>query len=326
MRDAKVANRKGLFNHGSGTEGLYQSLKLESTADICILRRVGGIGDVLMMTPALRELKRRFPEAALTVGVDRHTTAEDIYYNLIENAPFIDHLVDARYVDRKKFYRCVDISAVCIPYERKGLPSRNRINLFANYLGLQDMEDSLPFYEVRPEEKAWANKYYSEKFPANSIVIALHTASNEKKRSWPADQMLNFIRYMKYHIPSIKFLVIDQNQVYDNWEAIPGVVMIKHSKVRNMAALIGKSDMFVGPDSGPMHIAGALQKKSVVVFGSIPPEARINHYKNHIGVRMDNLKCIGCWYDKCSYNFKCMNKLTGSYVGSIAKDHLLKVI
>ena len=85
-----------------------------------------------------------------------------------------------------------------------------------------------------------------------------------------------------------------------------------------MAGLIWASDLFIGPDSGPMHIAGALKKKSVVVFGSIPPEARINYYPSHSSVRMDELSCIGCWYKQCPYNKKCMRELKGARVGKVA--------
>lgn len=321
QRDIKLAGRKGLFS-----SRFYNALKENPTAEVCITRRVGGIGDVLMMTPALRELKRRLPELNLTVAVDRHTTYGDIYYHLIKNAPFIDNIIDARYVDRKKYYRCIDISAVCIPYERKALPPRNRINLFANHLGMQQIKNLLPFYEVLPKEKLWANEFFKENFNSIGPVIALHTASNEEKRSWPVSNMLKFIRYVKHQIPSAQFLILDQNIVYEDWDSIEGVIPLTTSTIREMAALINRADMFVGPDSGPMHIAGALKKKSVIIFGSIPPEARINHYKNHIGVRMDELKCIGCWYAPCPYDIKCMKKLEGSRAGKVAVEHLKKRI
>ena len=321
QRDVKLAGRKGLFS-----TRFYNALKDNPTADICITRKVGGIGDVLMMTPALRELKRRLPDLNLTVGVDRHTTYGDIYYELVKNAPFIDNIVDARHVDRKRFYRCIDISAVCIPYERKALPPRNRINLFANHLGLQKLEDTLPFYEVSPEERLWSKIFYRKNFNSTGPVIALHTASNEEKRSWPVHQMLKFIRYMKHHVPAVQFLVLDQNMVYPDWNSIEGVVALKSSTIREMAALIEQCAMFVGPDSGPMHIAGALRKKSVIVFGSIPPEARLNHYKSHVGVRMDELKCIGCWYAPCPYDIKCMKKLEGGRVGKVALSHLKEAV
>ena len=318
QRRAKTAGRKGLFS-----TRFYESIKDLDSPKVCIVRKVGGIGDVLMITPALRELKKRVPTMELTLGIDRHSTYGDIYYELLKNADFIDHLVDARYVDRKNYYNCVDISAVCIPYERKSLPTRNRINIFANHLGMQKLEDPTPFYKKVEKEEVWAKAYMEKHFRVGAgPIIALHTASNEDKRSWPVHQMLNFIKYMQYHVSSVQFLILDQNNTYADWGKMRNTVCLKSSTVREMAALIDETTLFVGPDSGPMHLAGALGKKSVVIFGSIPPEARINHYPNHVGVRMDELKCIGCWYSKCPYNFKCMEKLSGSRVGDAALKHL----
>ena len=115
QRDVKISGRKGLFS-----SRFYNSLKENPTAEVCVTRRVGGIGDVLMMTPALRELKERLPDIHLTVGIDRHTTYGDVYYELLKNAPFIDKLVDARYVDRKKYFRCIDT----VSYTHLTLPTK----------------------------------------------------------------------------------------------------------------------------------------------------------------------------------------------------------
>lgn len=321
QRDTRIVKQSNLFSNR-----LDSALTANPTAEICIIRKVGGIGDVLMVTPALRELKLRHPKIKLTFAVDRHSTRGDIYYELVKNASFIDEVIDARYVDRSLYQECVDVSSVCIPYERKGLPSRNRISLFANHMGLQRVSDPLPFYETTPEEDIYAKEYLNLKFKTGRPIIALHTASNEEKRCWTVPQMVSFIRYMQKEIPGVQFLILDQNIVYLNWKDLPEVEVLHTSTIREMSALIKHCDMFVGPDSGPMHIAGALKKKSVVVFGSIPPEARINFYKNHVSVRMDELKCIGCWYAACPYNIKCMKDLEGVRVGKVAKEHLRRSI
>ena len=46
---------------------LLRALKDSDKSSICIIRSVGGIGDVLMITPALRELKLRYPKSKLTL-------------------------------------------------------------------------------------------------------------------------------------------------------------------------------------------------------------------------------------------------------------------
>jgi hypothetical protein len=101
------------------TKSFYNEIvKRNGKANVCVVRSLGGIGDVLMTLPAVQELKRRFPETHITYACDRHRTSNDVYYAILKDVPFIDHIADARYVNQNQFDAYVDISAVCIPYER----------------------------------------------------------------------------------------------------------------------------------------------------------------------------------------------------------------
>jgi len=275
-----------------------------------------------MITPALKALKRNFPFIQLTVALDRHRTKEDIYFNLIKNAYFIDSFEDARFIDRNDYDHIVDISAVCIPYERKELPPRNRIDIFLDYLGLVNVEDKLPFYKVEKEESLKAKEFLRLN-SKKTTLIGLHTASNDLKRSWPKNRQLEFIKFVKLSMPKAEVLIFDQNNIFK--EDIENSIIISNSSVREMAALINECDYFVGPDSGPMHIAGALSIPSLVVFGSIPPKARINYYSYHSSVVLDKLNCLGCWYNKCDIEYKCMKDLSGTIVGNKFLSEYLKL-
>ncbi len=53
-------------------------------------------------------------------------------------------------------------------------------------------------------------------------------------------------------------------------------------------------DVVVCPDSALLHLAGALNKKIVTIFGPIPPQSRINYYANAT-VLIKRLPCQYCW-------------------------------
>jgi heptosyltransferase-2 len=59
------------------------------------------------------------------------------------------------------------------------------------------------------------------------------------------------------------------------------------------AALVQQMDVVICPDSSMLHVAGALNKKIVTIFGPIPPQSRINHYPNATAVFLD-LPCKNC--------------------------------
>lgn len=320
-RPAKVRSRRGL-----GSD-LVPSLKVKEQQRICIYRGLGGIGDILMITPALMEIKRRFPNAHLTFAVDRHSTSNDIYWNLVKNAPFIDKLVDSRKVSRTNYELYFDISAVCIPYERNDLPPRNRIDIFASYLGLTSLKRKLPFYKVEAKEAKWAHEAIKDLKPnPNSPVIMLHTASNEGKRSWDIESQKAFVKSLHKEIPDALLVVSDFNRYLQpgEWSKLSDGKVVEKSflGIRETAALIHECDIFVGPDSGLMHIAGAIGKRSIVLFGSIPPEARINYYPTHQAVTAGDLKCLGCWYADCPYDIKCMKTINVKVVIMKIKDYL----
>lgn len=329
-----MLSRKKLLNvvrevdtkHVRGRRGsTYSYLKGKQSARICVIRSVGGIGDILMITPSLMELKRRFPKIHLSFGIDRHTTNGDIYYELLKNASFIDSLIDARYVQHNSFDHTIDMSAVCIGYERRDLPPRNRIDIFADHLGLTSMENKLPFYEVTPDELSVAKQFVSDFRQNSRYVVAVSIGSMEGKRCWaqPDDEKWpELIELLSKMYPGIKFIVNDFIGKCRSLMQYKNVHYLQNTSVRELGAIFTQCDHFVGPDSGPMHLAGALGIPSTILFGSIPPEARINHYPTHNSINLNSLPCIGCWYEQCPYNVKCMRDLQ---VGNVAMHVMSKM-
>ena len=309
-------------NGSLSPRSIVDPLRINPNSNVCVIRSVGGIGDVLMVTPGLRNLKEEHPEISLTFAIDRHSTSGDIYYELVKDLPFVDKVIDARYVDRKKYDQIIDVSAVCIPYERKALPPINRIDLFGYKLGTTRLNNPLPYYKVTLDERDWAIEFLNG-FSNSGNLIGIHTASNEEKRTWDIKQQIKLIKYLSARFPYLKFIVFDWNKLYDKWSDHQNVLEASFTTIRQMAALIEQCNLFICPDSGPMHIAGALGVRSLVTFGSIPPEARINHYPSHESIVLDELNCLGCWYDTCPYNIRCMKDLDGTDVGMKAIERLI---
>lgn len=298
---SRILNKK-ILKRKANEESIVSS-KLES---VCIDRPVGGIGDVLMATVAMREFKRENPGVKLTVAIDRHTTYDDTYYKLIYNAQFIDEIVDSRYVNKRKYDAYYNIRSVCIQREHSKLPPINRIDIFAKACGVKKIKNHVPFYKEESHEEVWAN-HFLKKYKKR---IFIHTASNEEKRSYDKDNLADLIELILKDFPEYYLLISDFNKILDQ-EIFKKekVINVSSLNIRESASVIKRSDFFFGPDSGLMHLAGAVGTKSLVAFGSIPPEVRINYYPTHTAIKNESLKCIGCWYAKCDKNIKCMKDL-----------------
>lgn len=306
----KRITRASVPSKGARSSSFYQEIASRGgSGRYCVVRRVGGIGDVLMITPALRQLKRDFPNMVLVFALDLHSTGNNVYHELVKNAPFVDEIVDARYVDKSKYAAVIDVSSVCLRYEREDLPAVNRIDLFARAIGVRGMANRCSWYQVEPDEAEWAARQAAPHRAAGKKIVVLHTASMEEKRCWPVGKYLDLIKKAEVDELPVQFWILDFNRKYDSWRQRYNCDNWSGTNLRQMAALIAEADVFIGPDSGPMHLAGAVETSSIVLFGSIPPEARINHYPTHEAVTMPGLSCLGCWYKRCPYDIKCMKQL-----------------
>jgi ADP-heptose:LPS heptosyltransferase len=308
-RQPQILQRKVRVDHLPDTLWNFIDCKT-GNVKICVYRRLGGIGDVLMITPALRQIKADFPNCVLHFAVDRKSTGRDIYYELVKNAPFLDAVLDQRYTREEDYDRTQDISHVCIRYERKGLPVINRIDLFARALGIPKLDNTLPFYQVEYDEFLQAQSFCVPLRKSQKKLVGLHTASMEGKRCWPAKKYYDLIRIAQKENPDYHFVIFDHNSVCKGIDRYDNCTVVGDIEIRLKFALIAQLDCFLGPDSGLMHIAGALHIPTVVVFGSIPPMARINYYPSHRELRTNNMPCLGCWYTKCDRDAECMQKVT----------------
>ncbi len=77
-----------------------------------------------------------------------------------------------------------------------------------------------------------------------------------------------------------------------------------------MAALMKKCKAIISNDSGPMHIAAALNVPTIGLFGATDPEKHGPYSKNSGYVIKDDLHCIICNKLECPYNQECMKELS----------------
>lgn len=301
-KKGKVISRKAFLH--SGTKS--------NVRKVCISRKLGGIGDVLMATVALREFKRENPDCRLTFAIDEKSTWDNTYGKLLIGADFIDKVIDKSKIRKERFGFYRDITTCCIEEENSSPNPRGRIEIFSSHIGVGRISCYIPFYK---ETKSEINKH-DEIFTKykNMHKFFIHVASNEKKRCWGRKNIKNLIKLINSRYKDCVIFVSDFNSREERWERINNVVNISLLNIRESASHIKRCDLFIGPDSGLMHLAAAVKTRSLVIFGSIPPEKRIKHYDTHSSIRMDELGCIGCWYKPCPYNLKCMRDLSAERV------------
>lgn len=91
----------------------------------------------------------------------------------------------------------------------------------------------------------------------------------------------------------------------------------------NSCALIGQADLMLSGDSGPLHIATALNVKSIGLFGSMPAK-RTGCYSSGINI-VSKKSCVPCNRRKCKYLKKSKN-LYAPCMEEISVDEILEQV
>ncbi len=281
------------------------------------------IGDVLMVTPALAALRRRFPNAKITVLVNDFTAP------MLENNPDVDELKTypranreksrirrlaaelrlAQWVRACKFDSVFDLTSGDRPAIYSWLsgaksriafqPSPNawwkrmaytnvislpaeRIHQTERHLRLL-ADFAVPLSPVPPlklrlttEEQAWAA---SEKVRIGGKYAVVHFTANWLFKCWENDRAAQIIDWLSSSLglkvcftcgPSEREL----NRAREIVELcrIPPVTRFGDLSLRQMAALFSGSEVFVGVDTAPMHIAAAMGVPVVALFGPTLPQ------------------------------------------------------
>ncbi len=213
-------------------------------------------------------LQRRRWDLALALGYDRPLVS----YALRVAAKVVAFRQHDAAIDQKLF-RCVEpppfqsLHAALIPL------------LLTRALGVADAGGGLS-YIVTTAENAWAHATLAAALPPESKpLVGLQIASFPTKsyRDWPIDRFEALCKRMLDRWPSTHFLIFGGDLERGRAEALasrfPGHATSVAGKLRlrQTAALMKSLDLYVGVDTGPTHIMGALGRPMIPLYHCYSP-------------------------------------------------------
>ncbi|MCD6268608.1 MAG: glycosyltransferase family 9 protein, partial [Deltaproteobacteria bacterium] len=154
-------------------------------------------------------------------------------------------------------------------------------------------------------EHAYASLDRLSELPGSGPVIVLHPGSSRKTayKRWHRNGYVGLVNALVEKLDARVILTWGPGEretveLIAGHVRVPLVVAAKTSSLLDLAALFGACDLFVGGDTGPAHLAVAMQIPVVVIFGPTHPQVNAPYGTPYRIVRHP-LPCSPCRKRSC---------------------------
>jgi heptosyltransferase-3 len=273
---------------------------------------VARIGDTLLATPTIRSLREQYPKARITVlahpgrkeVLENLPFIDDLGKITKKTAPFKGRLPG------KAFDLCILYSkdAALLAYARRVskqvilfkntkqktlsdivyVPTpKNETHAVDERLMLLDplnieTRDLRIAYQITESEKEWALKWIKEVFgyfPKTLIGIQAMSFPTKPYRNWPLEHFSSLIEQLAIQHTDIAFILLGDKECREKTQGLDQdteTVIVNscgNLTLRESAALMGQLSLYIGVDTGPTHIVGALETPMVAIYHCYHPGA-----------------------------------------------------
>ena len=279
--------------------------------------RLRSIGDIVLLTPALRLLKEWRPDLRISAVI------ESRFRELLENNPDVEEILNpgeghgwekiksrlraVQEIRRRNFSLCVNLhggpaSVFLTRWSRAGckvgfhnyrargtyqiLVPDAKLILDQTTVHTAELQAAAFFHlglprgdvpgarlVVTPHHQAqWEEKRAALGVPKNQEYALVHPTALYATKQWAPQNFAmlgNYIQHEKGLLP-IYSCGPCESRVLDAVEQASGAAIqrLDGASLGEFAAALAGARLFVGNDSGPAHMAQALRRPSVVIFGS----------------------------------------------------------
>jgi heptosyltransferase II len=323
-----------------------------------LIIKPGAVGDLLQLTPVVRALAARFPNARTTVIVGTQATSMLFKYN-----PAVAEIIV--FDQRGEHRSCASILRLwqqvragsydlVINFQRSNLKAwllvtaalpcrvlvyhKQRspvIHAVDNYLetiaplGIVDQDRRLELHPGREAEQ-YADELFAENGLAGKTVIALNPGATHPVNRWGVNQFAVLADTLVERLGS-KIIIIGGKEdvllvaeIEKTMRAKPFVLTGKTTLLQ-LGAVLKKCDVLVSGDTGPLHLATAVSTPVVSLFGAADPARTGPVGEGNRVLQARDVTCVPCRSRTCTSAVlqNCMKKISVEDVAN-AVEELLK--
>jgi lipopolysaccharide heptosyltransferase II len=310
--------------------------------------RPGGIGDAVLLVPAIRCLKRHYTGSQITVLAEKRNQAVFSMCPDVDRVVLYDWLPELVKTLRCQFDLVIDteqwhrLSAIVarltgapfsigfatnerkrlfnhpVPYSHDDYEEDSFLNLLMPLIGLSLSEIGYPFLEIPEPARQKAGSLLEPIVGGKGFVVIFPGASIPERR-WGTDKFRELAA--RLHRKDIHIVVVGGSGDEADGNSIVsgnyGLNLAGNTSLAETAAVIEKSVLLISGDSGILHIGVGLGKPTVSLFGPGIAKKWAPRGDKHIVINR-NLSCSPCtkfgYTPKCLIGARCLADITADEV------------
>ncbi len=177
-------------------------------------------------------------------------------------------------------------------------------------------------FEWIPLRPLVAQRVREKWHPENSRWFTLLPGARWDNKRWPVENFAGLVRQLSGQYPEHRFAILggqaDEALGKGITEANPGrcLNLAGATDLHEMIEWVRLSELTITNDTGPMHIAAALRRPVVALFGPTNPNLTGPYGQRQNVLQAAQPACIPCMKGTCGYseNLACLRALTPEIV------------
>jgi len=156
--------------------------------------------------------------------------------------------------------------------------------------------------------------------PAGTKYAVLLPGTNWATKRWPVEKFARLVAPLRQRF-GLEVVVAGGPDVEGLANQIPDATnLVGKTNLPQLVALLDRADVVIANDSGPMHIAAALGKPLVAIYGPTNPVRTGPYGRMETVVRLD-IPCSPCYSRQCSHQ-SCLQWLGIEPVLELAEQQM----
>ena len=289
--------------------GIYNRLRLGFPSHY--FQGTGGIGDDLMTTMVFRELKKRG---------QRNLALATNYPGLFEKNPDVDRLIYSPRPRLNQLLRAglpltqLGYAEYDVMRDADQIPAEHILLTMARRAGIGGPVELRPYLFLTPEE------FTAGKRAANQVVMqssGLSAAHSMRNKEWYPERFQEVCAELRCDVTVIQLGAAKDPK-------LEGAIDLRGATtLRESAAILANSLIFIGLVGFLMHLARAVDCRSVILYGGREKPTQTGYVANKN--LYNQVKCAPCWLrNPCEFDRKCMDMISPQQVIAAAAEQISK--